>query len=51
LGQARSIKGALWSKGCLNSFPHLKHLKVASSAMISPILNAKLKLQNPKLVA
>ena len=37
LGQARSIKGALGSKGILNSCPHLKHLKVASSAIISPI--------------
>jgi hypothetical protein len=41
LGQARSTKGPLGSKGILNSCPHLKHLKVASSAIISPILNAK----------
>jgi len=41
LGQARSTIGALGSKGILNSCPHLKHLKVASSAMLSPIKNAK----------
>jgi hypothetical protein len=37
LGQARSTMGPLGSKGILNSCPHLKHLKVASSAIVSPI--------------
>jgi hypothetical protein len=37
LGQARSTIGPLGSKGILNSCPHLKHLKVASSAIIAPI--------------
>jgi len=52
LGQARSIKGALGSKGCLNSFPHLKHLKVASSGMITPIQNVKFqcKIKNYMIV-
>jgi hypothetical protein len=34
LGQARSTKGPLGSKGILNSCPHLKHLKVASSTIL-----------------
>jgi hypothetical protein len=50
LGQARSTKGPLGSKGILNSCPHLKHLKVASSAISSsPIQNVKLKIQKYNL--
>jgi len=37
LGQARSTMGPLGSKGILNSCPHRKHLKVASSATFTPI--------------